>query len=115
MRVNNLKFFFFMTMIRGEAILGYIPKILLSLHILRQVFDTAHFASFVRVELSFLKLDSHSFGSLVPRLSRGCKIFILAEGLKILVFWYYQVEGAVWNKLSVNLVYTLTLPIYSST
>ena len=48
MRVNNLNFFFFMPMIRGEAILGYIPKILLSLHILRQVFDTAHFASFCK-------------------------------------------------------------------
>ena len=37
------------------------------------------------------------------------KIFILAEGL---VIWHYQVEGAVWCKVFVNLVYTLTLPIY---
>ena len=43
------------------------------------------------------------------------QIFILAEGLKIEFFWYYQVEKAVWYKRFVNLVYTLTLPIHPST
>ena len=40
--------------------------------------------------------------------------FLLAEGLKI-EFWGIQIEGAVWGKVFVHLVYTLTLPIQPST
>ena len=40
---------------------------------------------------------------------RGC-----SKGLKI-EFWHYQVQEAVWCKLFVNLVYTLTLLIHLST
>ena len=43
------------------------------------------------------------------------QILILAEGLNIEFFWHYQVQKAVWYKLFVNLVYTLTLPIHPST
>ena len=31
---------------------------------------------------------------------------LLAEGLKIVLFWHYKVEKVVWYKLFVNLVYT---------
>ena len=51
-------------MIREEATLGHIPNILFPLHILRQVFDTAHF------ELRLLKPDSQfQWGG-------GCQIFL---------------------------------------
>ena len=41
--------------------------------------------------------------------------FYFSWGTKNWVFWHYQLEKAVWYKLFVNLVYTLTLPIHPST